>query len=446
MSRSVVITGLGLVTPLGIGVKHAWTSLIGAKSGLVSTSTLPNPEAYESIPAKVVGAIPRGPISEGKFDATEHFSPRELRRIPPFIQYAIIAAREAFHDANWKPETESEQLRTGTSIGSGIGSFQDTYENSVAFHERGYHRTKPLMVPRILTNMAAGNVSIYFKLKGPNHAVSTACATGAHSIGDATLMIKEGYADVMVAGASEASVHPLALAGFARAKSIATGYADDPTAASRPFDKDRKGFILGEGAGIVLLESLEHALERGAESKIYGEVAGYGMSGDATHITSPPADGDGAFRAMECAIKRAGILPKDVGYINAHATSTILGDRAENCALKRLFENDRPDLAVSSTKSAVGHLLGASGAVEAIFTMLALKNQILPPTLNCNHPGEQEGDNVDDFIFNYVPNKAQRISDVHQIDYALTNSFGFGGTNASLCLSRWKSHARSNSQ
>ncbi|VUG18655.1 CEM1 [Brettanomyces bruxellensis] len=439
MSQRVVITGMGLVTPLGVGVKHVWSKLISAKSGLVSTSTLPKSEEYESIPAKVVGAVPHGPISEGKFDAKEHFSPRELRRIPPFIQYAIVAAREALHDANWEPKTENERLRTGTSIGSGIGSFQDTYENSVAFHERGYHRTKPLMVPRILTNMAAGNVSIYFNLKGPNHAVSTACATGTHSIGDAALMIKEGYADAMVAGATEASVHPLALAGFARAKSVVSGFADNPEAASRPFDKDRKGFILGEGAGVVLLESLEHALERGAEGNIYGEVCGYGMSGDATHITSPPANGDGAFRAMQCAIKRAGISQRDIGYINAHATSTVLGDRAENYALKRLFENERPDLAVSSTKGAIGHLLGASGAVEAIFTMLALKNQILPPTLNCDNPGQQDEDNEDDFIFNYVPNKSQRVSDLHEINYALTNSFGFGGTNASLCLSRWKS-------
>lgn len=427
----VVITGVGLVTPLGVGTKQTWNRLINSQSGIVSTDVLSDAEKYKDIPSKVVGAVPKGSITEGKWDATEHFSPRDLRRISPFIQYAIWASKEALEDAQWMPETENEKMRTGTCIGSGIGSFEDLYNNSVNFHTKGYHRTQPLMVPRILTNMAAGNVSIHFGLKGPNHSVSTACATGLHSIGDAAMFIKEGYADVMVAGATEASIHPLALAGFARAKSVVTKFNETPKLASRPFDRDRAGFVLGEGAGIVVLESLEHALARKV-SKIYGVISGYGLSGDASHITSPSPDGEGARRAMEMAISRAGIRPDDVGYINAHATSTSLGDRAENAAIKTIF--NRPDLAVSSTKGAIGHLLGASGSVEAIFAALALRTKVLPPTLNCDRPGEHPDDDKQDFIFNYVAHKSQNVS---HLDHVLTNSFGFGGTNASLCISRY---------
>ncbi|VEU22329.1 DEKNAAC103589 [Brettanomyces naardenensis] len=437
----VVITGIGLITPLGVGVKRTWANLIASKSGIVSTSTLPNAEEFDEIPSKVVGWVPKGPLAEGGYDASEHFSPREVRRLAPFIQYAIVATREAMQDADWKPETEAEKERAGSCIGSGIGSFEDTYQNSVALHDKGYRRVQPLLVPRILTNMAAGNVSIYFGLKGPNHAVSTACATGVHCIGDAARFIKDGYADVMVAGASEACVHPLSLAGFSRAKSVVTKFNEDPSKASRPFDKDRAGFVLGEGAGVVVLESLEHAIKRGATDKIYGEVSGYGLSGDATHITSPPENGDGARRAMQMAVERAGLRPGDIGYVNAHATSTLLGDRAENNALKRLFGEERPDLAVSSTKGAIGHLLGAAGSVEAIFATLAMKNRILPPTLNCDHPGEQEEDKREDFIFNYVRNEAQSVPVEYKMDHVVTNSFGFGGTNASLCLSRWSGEA-----
>lgn len=438
MSNRVVITGLGLITPLGVGVKHTWSNLLNSKSGVISTTTLPNAKEFESVPSKVAGVVPKGSKEEGKFSSQDYFSPREVRRLPPFIQYAIVAAKEAMTDSGYKPESEEEKNRTGVSIGSGIGSFEDTYENAIAFHKRGYHRTKPLLVPRILTNMAAGNVSIYLGLKGPNHAVSTACATGVHCIGDATLFIKNGYADTMIAGASESAIHPLALAGFARAKSIVTKYNDNPKEASRPFDRDRSGFVLGEGAGVVVLESLDHAIKRGAENHIYGEVTGYGMSGDATHITSPPPDGDGAYRAMRMAIQRAHLKPRDISYVNAHATSTLLGDRAENEALYRLFGEENPHLHVSSTKGAIGHLLGAAGSVEAIFATLAMKNRVFPPTLNCNHPGEQDDDMKNHFIFNYVPNKAQVPDTKYRMDNVVTNSFGFGGTNASLCISRWK--------
>ncbi|QPG74714.1 hypothetical protein FOA43_002047 [Brettanomyces nanus] len=437
MSNKVVITGLGLVTPLGVGVNRSWANLVASKCGIVSTTTLPNADEYKTIPSKVVGWVPKGPKSNGGWDSSEYFSPREIRRLPPFIQYAIVAAKEAMHDANWSPHSEHDKVRSGVSIGSGIGSFEDIYKSSIAFHERGYRGTQPLLVPRILTNMAAGNVSIYLGLKGPNHAVSTACATGVHCIGDAVRFIKDGYADVMIAGASEASVHPLALAGFARAKSIVTKFNDEPAKASRPFDKDRSGFVLGEGAGIVVLESLEHAVKRGAQDKIYGVVSGYGLSGDATHITTPPPDGDGARRAMQMAIERAGLKPGDIGYVNAHATSTLLGDRAENHALETLFGEERPDLAVSSTKGAIGHLLGAAGSVEFIFAALAIHRRVLPPTLNCDHPGEQEDDDKNDFIFNYVANEAQQLADDYRLDHVLTNSFGFGGTNASLCISKY---------
>ncbi|ODV87355.1 hypothetical protein CANARDRAFT_5896 [[Candida] arabinofermentans NRRL YB-2248] len=433
-ANRVVVTGLGLVTPLGVGVKHAWANLIGAKSGLISTSQLPNSEEYADIPAKVIGYVPRGSISEGKYDPLDHFESHEVRRLSQFIQYAIVAAGEALKDANWKPVEDKDKFNTGVCIGSGIGSIEDIYNNSVGFHEKGYRKMQPMLVPKLLTNMASGNVSIKYGLQGPNHSVATACATGVHALGDAARFIKDGYADVMVAGASEAVVHPIALGGFARAKSLVTTFNDDPEKASRPFDRDRAGFVLGEGAGAVTLESLDHALAR--KAPIYAEITGYGLSGDASHITSPHEDGSGARRAMECAIKRAGLDPSQIDYLNAHATSTVLGDRAENFAIKTIFGEKKPDLIVSSNKGSMGHLLGASGVVEAIFTILALTTGTIPPTLNLHNPGSHDGDKTEDFIFNYAPHKA---IEGQNINHAVTNSFGFGGTNASLCISKYVS-------
>jgi 3-oxoacyl-[acyl-carrier-protein] synthase II len=441
-ARRVVVTGLGMVSPLGLGVQHSWKQLIASKSGLVSTSSLPNAAEFEDIPAKVVGKVPEvandwaGDVPEGGLKMSDHFTAHEERRYSKFIQYALIAAKEALTDAKWNPIElgEEAQIRTGTCIGSGIGSIQDAYKNSVAEANGGYRKIQPLFVPRLLANMASGNISIKYGLKGVNHSVSTACATGVHSIGDSFRFIRDDYADVIVCGASEASVHPLALGGFARAKSVTTGHSDDPASASRPFDKNRSGFVLGEGCGILVLEELQHALNRNA--KIYAEVKGYGLSGDATHITTPSSDGDGAKRAMELALKTAGVAASEIGYVNAHATSTLLGDRAENFALKRIFGNGvSADLKVSSNKGQIGHLLGAAGSVEAIFTILALQNGIVPPTLNCDEPGQHADDNgSDDFVFDYVPNKAKNVN----IKHALTNSFGFGGTNASLCLSKYE--------
>lgn len=437
-TRRVVVTGLGVVSPLGIGAQYSWKQLIGSKSGIVSTNKLKDADKYKDIPAKVVGKIPTYEGSEktpaGYYNPLDHFSTHELRRFSPFIQYALVAAKEALQDANWNPSelNEEEQIRSGVCIGSGIGSFDDAVNNAINFNTSGYRKIQPLFIPRLLANMASGNVSIQYGLKGVNHSVSTACATGIHSIGDSFRFIYDDYADVIVCGASEAAVNPISLGGFARSKSVTTSYNDDPSKASRPFDKNRSGFVLGEGSGILVLEELNHALKRNA--KIYAEIKGYGLSGDATHITTPSKDGDGAKRAMEMAMKRANLKADEIQYINAHATSTPLGDRAENFAIKRLFANENKDLKISSNKGQIGHLLGAAGSVEAIFTILAIKNGIVPPTLNCDEPGLHDEDNGDqDFIFDYVPNKSQELT----IENALTNSFGFGGTNASLCISKY---------
>jgi 3-oxoacyl-[acyl-carrier-protein] synthase II len=439
-TRRVVVTGLGVVSPLGIGAQHSWKQLIGSKSGIISTEELKDSEKYKDIPVKVIGKLPtfEGEIDEtpkGYYNPLEHFTTHELRRYSPFIQYALIAAKEAINDANWNPLelTEEERLRSGVCIGSGIGSFEDSVNNAINFHTNGYRKIQPLFIPRLLTNMASGNVSIKYGLKGVNHSVSTACATGLHSIGDSFRFISDDYADIIVCGASEAAINPISLGGFARSKSVTINFNNEPSKASRPFDKNRSGFVLGEGSGILILEELNHALNRNA--KIYAEIKGYGLSGDATHITTPSKDGDGAKRAMEMAIKRANIKPSEIGYINAHATSTPLGDRAENFAIKRIFANENPNLKISSNKGQIGHLLGAAGSVEAIFTILALKESIIPPTLNCDEPGLHEEDNgTQDFIFDYVPNIAQNFN----IENALTNSFGFGGTNASLCISKYR--------
>lgn len=437
--RRVVVTGLGLVTPLGVGVPHAWKQLINGKSGIISTSQLSDAEKFKDIPSKIVGKVPTSEkeTSEtfpGIYNSHEHFTPHELRRFSPFIQYALVAAKEALKDSNWNPLelNEEDQIRSGVCIGSGIGSFEDAANNSINFANHGYRKIQPLFIPRLLANMASGNVSIKYGLKGVNHSVSTACATGIHSIGDSFRFIKDDYADVIVCGASEAAINPIALGGFARSKSVTTKYNDQPEKASRPFDKNRSGFVLGEGSGILVLEELQHALKRNA--KIYAEIKGYGLSGDSTHITTPSKDGDGAKRAMEMAIKHAKVDPSNIGYINAHATSTLLGDRAENFAIKRLFSKANPNLRVSSSKGQIGHLLGAAGSVEAIFTILAIKDGIIPPTLNCDEPGMNEEDNKEDFIFDYVSNSSQKL----QLNNALTNSFGFGGTNASLCISKYE--------
>nr|POE59213.1 putative 3-oxoacyl-[acyl-carrier-protein] synthase, mitochondrial [Quercus suber] len=426
----VVVTGLGAVTPLGAGIKHTWRRLVDSDSGLVSTST--RGTQFGTLPSRVAGLVPRGSREDGKWQAKDWLSASYERQMALFAQYAIASAQEALDDAGWHPTKQEDLEATGVTIGSGIGNLDEAYNTSVAFHEGGYRKVSPLFVPRLLINLAAGHISIRHGFKGPNHAATTACTTGLHAIGDASRLIAFGDADVMVAGGAESCIHPLAIAGFARARSLATVWNDDPKSASRPFDRDRGGFVIGEGAGVVVLEELEHAKLRNAE--IYAEIRGYGLSSDAFHITAPKADGEGAFLAMRHALRHAQFKPGDIDYVNAHATSTTLGDAAENAAIKRLLlgEHGRQktsELNISSTKGAIGHLLGAAGAVEAIFTMLAIHQDILPPTLNLNNPG----DPAQDFDCNYVPKTAQN----HVVNAALTNSFGFGGTNASLCLAKY---------
>ncbi|GMM37390.1 fatty acid synthase [Saccharomycopsis crataegensis] len=430
----VVITGIGLVTPLGLGAAHNFSRLVNGASGLVSTASLNVSEEskslYSQIPSKIVGVVPEGPISQGKFDIKDH-NIKDSRRLGKFSQYALVAAAEALDDAQWHPEHDSPEVYdTGVMVGSCIGSFEDVYNNATSFHDRGYRRIAPLFVPKYLNNMASGAVAMHFGFKGPLHSVSTACATGSNALGDAWRFVKDGYCDIAVAGATEAVVHPLALAGFARAKSTTTSFNDDPSKASRPFDKQRSGFVLSEGSGILVMETLEHALARGVK-KIYGEIVGYGMSSDAYHITTPSENGKGAARAMRCALKTAGITPDKIDYINAHATSTQLGDRAENQAIKSIFEDYKHKLVVGSNKGAIGHLLGAAGAVEAAFALLSMKHGVVPPTLNCETPGDPENDK--DYIFNYAANEKVEKN----IEYALSNSFGFGGVNASLVFKKF---------
>lgn len=427
MSR-VVVTGIGLVTPLGVGTKATWLNLIAGKSGLISTTSLPD-SGWSKVPSKVVGKVP-GPSEENGWIEGDHFDPGEARRFALFTQYGLAATKEAIQDSNLDLQVANKD-RIGVAVGSGIGSFPDLYDNAVLFHTSGYKRIQPLFIPKLLNNMAAGNISIRFGLKGPLHSVSTACATGLNAIGDAYNFIKNDYADVMICGGTEASIHPLALAGFARARSVVTEFAENPQAASRPFDASRSGFVLSEGCGILVLEKLEHAQARGA--RIYGEVSGYGLSGDANHITAPLESGDGAFRAMEMALKRAKIDPTEVDYVNAHATSTVIGDRAENNAISSLFaSNDH--LAVSSTKSSIGHLLGAAGAVEAAFTLKALETNTVPPTLNLDVLGQHKDDDAERFEkFDYVPHKSKQKT----VNHALCNSFGFGGVNSSVVFSKF---------
>jgi len=416
--RRVVVTGIGIVSPLGVGVEHVWKKLIKGESGISSIQSFD----VSDLPAKIAGQVPRGDISSGNFNPDEYVTPKDQKKMDDFIVMAMAAAHEAVKDAGWEPKTDAERNSTGVMIGSGIGGLNVIYETSQILKEKGPRRVSPFFIPAALINLASGHVSIKYGFRGPNHSVVTACATGSHAIGDAARMIMLEDADVMVAGGAESTINRLGIAGFAASRALSTNFNDNPPAASRPWDKDRDGFVMGEGAGILVLEELEHAKARGA--KIYAEVVGYGMSGDAHHITAPAEDGNGGFRAMTAALKRAKLDPKDIDYINAHGTSTPLGDEIELGAVKRLFGEHAYELTMSSTKSAIGHLLGAAGAVEAIFSILALRDQVAPPTLNLDNPSE--GCDID-----LAPKQARP----RKIRNVLSNSFGFGGTNASLVFS-----------
>ena len=413
--RRVVVTGMGAVTPLGCGVEATWRNILASKSGARRIDDF----EIDDIACQIAHRIPLGTLAEGKFNPDDWMDVKEQRKVDPFIVFAMAAASMAIADAGVEPKTADDAERTGVLIGSGIGGVGTIYEASVTLHEKGPRRVSPFFVPGRIINMASGNVSIRFGLKGPNHSVVTACSTGAHAIGDSWRIIAMGDADVMVAGGAESPVNRLSMAGFAACRALSTAFNDRPTEASRPYDKDRDGFVMGEGAGVVVLEEYERARARGA--KIYGEVIGYGMSGDAYHITAPAPDGDGGYRCMQMAVKRAGIAPADIGYINAHGTSTPLGDEIELGAVTRLLGDAAGKAAMSSTKSAIGHLLGAAGAVEAIFSLLAMRDNVAPPTLNLDNPSVETP-------INLVP----KVPVKKQIDVALSNSFGFGGTNASL--------------
>jgi len=424
--RRVVITGIGLLTPLGQGTEITWKAILAGKSGAGRITTF-DPEGYAcQVACEVPRVDGRGggrPDVEGTFDPDATLSPKDQRRVDDFILYAIAAADEAVADSGWKPQTQEDFERTGVIIGSGIGGLARIAETAIELHEKGPRRVSPFFIPSALINLASGHVSIRHGFKGPNHSVVTACATGAHAIGDAARMIRYGDADVMVAGGAEASICPIGVAGFIACRAMSTGFNDTPERASRPYDKDRDGFVMGEGAGILIVEEYEHARARGA--KIYAEVAGYGMAGDAYHITAPAEDGDGGFRAMRAAVRDAGIEPSEIDYINAHGTSTPLGDEIELGAVTRLLGDAAARATMSSTKAATGHLLGAAGAIEAAFACLAIRDQIAPPTLNLDNPSVHT-------LVDLVPHKAKPM----KIDIALSNSFGFGGTNASLVLKK----------
>ena len=417
--RRVVVTGLGLLSPFGMGYEHSWRQLLTGRSAARRVTEF----EVEDLPCKIAHVIPRGDGSNGTFNPEAVLEPKELRKIGDFILYGIAAADEALADSGWKPETEADRCATGVMIGSGIGGIEGIAENALILHDRGPRRISPFFIPGNIINLVSGQVSIKHGLKGPNHAVVTACSTGAHAIGDAARLIQFGDADVMVAGGAEAAVTRLSLAGFAACRALSTDYNDTPEKASRPYDRDRDGFVMGEGAGVVVLEELEHAKARGA--RIYGEVVGYGLTGDAYHITAPAEDGDGAFRCMTAALKRAGLTPGDVDYINAHGTSTM-ADTIELGAVERLVGDAASKISMSSTKSSIGHLLGAAGAAEAIFCILAMRDNIAPATINLDNPERETA-------IDLVPNKPRQ----RRIDVALSNSFGFGGTNASLVFKRY---------
>lgn len=414
--RRVVVTGLGLVTSLGCGVKTSWERLLEGQSGVGTIEDFD----VSDLPAKIAAQVPQGNSGNGAFNADDWMSPREARRVDTFILYGMSAAQQAIEDAGWTPEDHESQCRTGVLIGSGIGGLAEISKSSVTVESGNVRRLSPFFIPASLINLVSGQVSIRFGFKGPNHAVVTACSTGAHAIGDAARLIMWEDADVMIAGGAEAAICRLGVAGFARAGALSTNFNEAPTKASRPWDRDRDGFVMGDGAGVVVLEELEHAKRRGA--RIYAEVIGYGMSGDAYHITAPSEDGDGAYRCMSAALKRSGLAPDEIDYVNAHGTSTPLGDEIELNAVKRAFGDAAGSMSMSSTKSAVGHCLGAAGAVEAIFSIMAIGDGVVPPTLNLDNPSEG-CDGID-----LVPHQAKE----RKVRAALSNSFGFGGTNASL--------------
>ena len=417
--RRVVVTGLGMVTPLGVGVDHNWKQILAGKSGIDRITGFD----VDDIACQIAGQVP-GPDEEGGLDLDAFIDPREQRRQDRFIQLGLVAAQLAVEDSGWMPDDVEAQNRTGVLIGSGIGGLETIVTTDQLMNERGTRRISPFFIPSALINLISGHVSIKYGFRGPNHSVVTACSTGAHAIGDAARMVALDDADVMVAGGAEAAVCRIGMAGFAAARALSTGYNDDPQRGSRPWDTGRDGFVMGEGAGIVVLEELEHAKARGAT--IYAEVKGYGMSGDAYHITAPAEDGDGGFRAMQAALKRAGLTADDIDYVNAHGTSTPLGDLIEAGAVRRLLGDAVSNVSMSSTKSATGHLLGAAGAIEAIYSVKAVQTGDLPPTLNLESPEEAVAD------FDLVPLKT-RNRDVRN---AMSNSFGFGGTNASLIVGK----------
>ena len=413
--RRVVITGLGMVTPLGCGVEPTWRRLLNGQSGARKIESFD----VSDLPAKIGCSIPRGDHAEGAYDPDQWMEPKEQRKVDEFIAFAMCAARQALDDAGWRPTSYQDQINTGVMIGSGIGGIEGIAETAIVLKERGPRRVSPFFIPGRLINLASGYVSIEFGLKGPNHAVVTACSTGAHAIGDAARLIALGDVDVMVAGGTESPLNRLSVAGFAACRALSTSFNETPTRASRPYDRDRDGFVMGEGAGVVVLEDYDHAKRRGA--RLYAEVIGYGLSGDAFHITAPAPDGDGALRCMKMALHRAGIAPAEIDYINAHGTSTPLGDEIEVGAVQRLVGNAASRISMSSTKSSIGHLLGAAGAVEAIFSVLAIRDQVAPATINLDHPSVETP-------IDLVPNEPRRRG----INVVLSNSFGFGGTNASL--------------
>ena len=413
--RRVVVTGMGLVTPLGVGLERNWSSLIEGESGISAIQSFD----VADLPTKIAAQVPRGDTASGLFNADDWVAPKDQRKMDGFIVFALAAAAQAVEDAGWSPDSEEACERTGVMIGSGIGGLPGITEGALTLHERGPRRLSPFFIPANLINLASGHVSIRYGFTGPNHAVVTACSSGAHAIGDAARLIMLDDADVMVCGGTEAAVCRLGLAGFAAARALSTGFNHDPPRASRPWDRERDGFVMGEGAGILVLEEYAHATRRRA--KIYAEVIGYGMSSDAFHLTAPAEDGKGAYRSMRNALRRADLSPDRIDYINAHGTSTPLGDEIELGAVKRVFGGHAYELSMSSTKSAIGHLLGAAGSVEAIFSILAIRNQVVPPTLNLDNPSPS-------CDIDLVPKQSKQ----RMVRYALSNSFGFGGTNATL--------------
>ncbi len=413
--RRVVVTGMGIACPLGVGVGHVWRRLIAGESGISAIQSFDT----KDLPAKIAGQVPQGTRADGGLDLAEWIPVKDQKKMDRFIQLALVAAQEAVEDSGWQPQTEEDRDATGVMIGSGIGGLQTIYEASLTVESGRSKRLSPFFIPSALVNLASGHVSIKYGFKGPNHSAVTACATGVHAIGDAARLIALGDTNVMVAGGAEAAVSPLGMAGFCASRALSTAYNDTPQKASRPWDEGRDGFVMGEGAGVLVLEELEQARRRGA--KIYAEVVGYGMSGDAHHITAPSDTGDGAFRSMRAALKSAGVSPEQVQYVNAHGTSTPLGDDLELGAVERLWNGAAGGLAMSSTKSAIGHLLGAAGAVEGIFSILAIRDGVAPPTLNLEKPSRESP----------IDRVAKEAQD-RKIEVALSNSFGFGGTNASI--------------